>query len=48
MERKNSRGLLPSGPLVQGGAVHVGTSIGRGAGKRDGTDHGDASEPVAG
>lgn len=48
VEGKNSKGLLSSGPSIQGGAVHVGTSISRGAGKRDGTDYGDASEPVVG
>ena len=48
VERKNSGGLLSLGPSIQGGAVHVSTSIGGGAGKRDGTDHGDASEPAAG
>ena len=48
VERKNGRGLLPSGPSIQGGTVHVSTSIGRGTGERDGTDHGDAPEPAAG
>jgi hypothetical protein len=48
VERKNSRGLLPLGPSIQGGAVHSSISIGRGAGERDGTNYGNTPQPAVG